>query len=153
MDWLPKAETLPGILRLIATTTSVANALKVATHHGGLDCYIPLPGRLTADHWLARTIGHDDALAVARQLAARPVADRAVRVPLLIRERRMIAARALRRSGLSARAIAARMGISQSQAANLVAGLPAGAEPLPDLSDILPRAADCCALCGRPAPA
>jgi hypothetical protein len=57
---------LPGLLRRIAELTSVETALKLAQAYPGGDCYIP--AKVTPDTVLARVVGLNAAVTIARDL-------------------------------------------------------------------------------------
>lgn len=102
---------LSPTLNLIADVIGLAAALKLAEHFGGTEIYVPL--RIREDHPVARAIGVEAALLLARELGGHT----GVRIDMpkadeVTRARRNQAIVAAEQAGVTKPALARRHGLS-----------------------------------------
>lgn len=128
---------LPALLIEIAELTTVDIAIALARGFGGTRIRFPRNPR--PDHPVARLVGLQAARIIGQRMSGAQLAIPSAR-PLL----RWHDARVLRRRGLSHRAIARTLGISEDHVRRILGGIPAG-ESGPPAAAPLPV----CPVCGR----
>ncbi|WP_345935607.1 hypothetical protein [Tistrella arctica] len=136
--WTLHPETLPGILADIAKIVGVDAALRLAEAHGGTRLYIPQD--VQAGHELARVLGVQGAKLVCRS----PLGGDTHAVPSAVPLIRAIRARRLRAEGWSHGRIARELGITETHAGRLTAGIARGNGGPEDA-----EAPTVCPTCGR----
>ncbi|WP_372502376.1 hypothetical protein P7L66_13185 [Tistrella mobilis] len=138
MTWTPKPDTLPGILSIVARIAGVDAALRLAEAHGGTRLYVPRDVR--PGHELARVLG----VQAARLVCYSELGGDTHPVPSAAPLIRATRARRLRAEGWTHARIARELGITETHAARLTAGVARG-NGGPDDVEVAPV----CPTCGR----
>ncbi|RJF94820.1 hypothetical protein D3874_03120 [Oleomonas cavernae] len=138
-DWYPKPETLPGVLKLVATLAGVDVALAFGERHGGQQKYIPEPDTIDRAHWLAQALG----VKAARLFAAHHRGESMV-IPSAKTERNAVSVRRLWADGKSINEIVAETHLSRGLVKRLTDGIVKG-NGGPPIEDQAPH----CPVCGH----
>ena len=105
-----RVDELPESLLDVARAIGMPATLKLVERFGGVRVYVPRPEKITEDHVIARTIGFEGALALARICR-----NESIEIPRAARARRLARDRAIRRESgaLSVRELALKYGLSE----------------------------------------
>ncbi len=123
------AKYLPPLLLRVSERIGLAATLELVKHYGGTWVFIPMPGRCTPDHVLARMLGFDKLLILAEMLGGDQV--EVPKCEVAIRAARDRRIRALAGSKTQ-RETALLYGLTERQVRNIQAGC-AVEERQPDL--------------------